>query len=502
MFRLSLACVLAAAWLSSAPASDVPIQGDRARLTDIPKDPRAQIVSYSAAIDLMNINPAVSGSTLDIFSPTTGQQLTLTMPASQWKGPLPGRHFRFSATGDPKIKAIIVNGRLLRIVVNGTGGFALGQPEGSIAVRLTIGGTRFCTVFGGTITRDDGRRFSARQAPAPAACPVAPSDHACASVVCGAQDACHDIGVCNPLTGACSNPPKTDGAPCTDGDACTQTDTCQAGSCSGGNPVVCFDEKCHEASTCNPTTGTCSLGAAKLDGTPCDDGAACTASSSCQAGTCVSSGPTCRNENDQSDRSYCDFITGACVTNTDCPPFQLQPDGTPNLCKSNTGKDPATGLCLYQGTFCPAQGCNIEECEASTGLCKVLHPSIPNCGVSGQVCNNRDNDLTPCDVTLCTYAHCRRGVLLSNCDAQVTRSCAVENPSTCQDAAPCNETDGCVYTGKTCAPPADPCQQLVMDPNATGCCTYVPKDCAAQFGNNPGFTYACTAGVCAATPQP
>ncbi|MBK9262306.1 MAG: hypothetical protein IPM54_21185 [Polyangiaceae bacterium] len=34
---------------------------------------------------------------------------------------------------------------------------------------------------------------------------------------CTATDACHDVGVCNPSTGQCSNPAKPDGTDCPGG---------------------------------------------------------------------------------------------------------------------------------------------------------------------------------------------------------------------------------------------------------------------------------------------
>ena len=40
-----------------------------------------------------------------------------------------------------------------------------------------------------------------------------------APVVCTALDQCHDAGVCDPGTGLCSDPVKTDGAACSDGDS-------------------------------------------------------------------------------------------------------------------------------------------------------------------------------------------------------------------------------------------------------------------------------------------
>ena len=61
---------------------------------------------------------------------------------------------------------------------------------------------------------------------------------------------------------------------------------------------------------------------------------------------------------------------------------------------------------------------------------------------------------------------------------------------------------GRVYAARTdCAPPSDPCMELVMDGTAAGCCTDRAKDCAGEFGNNPAFSYGCDAGVCTATPK-
>ena len=53
-------------------------------------------------------------------------------------------------------------------------------------------------------------------------------------MTCTAQDQCHDVGTCNPATGTCSNPAKSNGSSCSDGNSCTQPDTCQSGSCTAG----------------------------------------------------------------------------------------------------------------------------------------------------------------------------------------------------------------------------------------------------------------------------
>jgi hypothetical protein len=60
-------------------------------------------------------------------------------------------------------------------------------------------------------------------------------------VVCGPLDECHTAGVCNPVTGMCTNPTKANGSTCSDGDACTLDDACTAGSCVSGPVVACDD---------------------------------------------------------------------------------------------------------------------------------------------------------------------------------------------------------------------------------------------------------------------
>jgi hypothetical protein len=55
--------------------------------------------------------------------------------------------------------------------------------------------------------------------------------------ICFASDDCHGIGICDPDTGACTDPPLPDGTVCDDGDPCTATDTCQSGVCYGTDPI-------------------------------------------------------------------------------------------------------------------------------------------------------------------------------------------------------------------------------------------------------------------------
>ena len=68
-----------------------------------------------------------------------------------------------------------------------------------------------------------------------------------APVVCPTPDQCHTQGVCNPSTGVCSNPAKTNGTACDDGNASTCNDVCTNGTCGGSACLIgdiCTDNGC------------------------------------------------------------------------------------------------------------------------------------------------------------------------------------------------------------------------------------------------------------------
>ena len=91
------------------------------------------------------------------------------------------------------------------------------------------------------------------------------------TTTCAPPTACQQPGVCDPQSGACTFTPRPNGVSCSDGNACTRSDSCQAGACVGANPVVCVaSDACHDAETCNPTTGQCPQ-VAKPEGATCND---------------------------------------------------------------------------------------------------------------------------------------------------------------------------------------------------------------------------------------
>ncbi len=196
-------------------------------------------------------------------------------------------------------------------------------------------------------------------------------------VVCVASDQCHDAGLCNPGTGVCTNPVKPNGAACSDGDACTQTDTCQAGVCAGANPVVCTGvDQCHDGGVCDPMTGACS-NPPKPDGSACSDGNACTQTDVCQAGACAGGNPmACQPSDSCHDAGACDPGTGVCSN----PP---KPNGTAcsdgNLCTQTDVCQ--AGVCEGSNeVVCTAMACEpAPACNPSTGLCEAA-PNNTTCG--------------------------------------------------------------------------------------------------------------------------
>lgn len=116
-------------------------------------------------------------------------------------------------------------------------------------------------------------------------------------VICTALDPCHVVGVCDPDTGLCSNPPASDGTNCDDGDVCTQIDKCQNGSCIGSDLVVCTAlDQCHQVGVCDPDTG-CSNPPAP-DFIDCNDGDVCTTNDKCVGGVCRGNPPPPPPSND------------------------------------------------------------------------------------------------------------------------------------------------------------------------------------------------------------
>jgi hypothetical protein len=246
-------------------------------------------------------------------------------------------------------------------------------------------------------------------------------------VVCEAKDACHEAGTCDPATGACSDPPSPDGKTCDDRDLCTQVDTCRAGVCVGGDPVACTaGDQCHEPGSCNPWTGFCSDPASD-DGKRCDDGDACTRVDACRSGACVGAAPVVCAASDQCHvAGTCDPRSGTC-SDPPKPPGSPCDDG--NACTRVDVCD--AGACVGTSPVVCAAKDQCHEpgtCDPAVGVCS--DPPSPD----GKACNDRD---------LCTLVDtCRAG------------ACVGAEPMACTAADQCHEIGRCDPWTGFCSNPA------------------------------------------------
>jgi hypothetical protein len=124
------------------------------------------------------------------------------------------------------------------------------------------------------------------------------------SCVGGSEIDCNDLDACtadscNSLSG-CVN----EAINCDNGNACDGLETCDSGTgCVGGIPVICTaSDQCHDVGVCSPGSGLCS-DPAKPDGTACDDGNAGTSGDTCQGGVCTG-GSACTSTNDPKSKGW------------------------------------------------------------------------------------------------------------------------------------------------------------------------------------------------------
>lgn len=257
--RPALAALLLAASVTAASAADVPLAGDRIKLVDGARPAaRKNVVALLGAVDLAAIDPTVTGGTAIVGRPG-GAVVAMPLPAGGWraKGKGARRRFEFKSRTDPVRSARLVNGRSLRFTAHGPDAYPLGgTPQGEISVVLTIGDVRFCALFGGDVVRDDGTRFRARGADAPAACPaVAGSSTTTSTTATTTSTTTLDSTTtttiaptgCNAPAGARARPA---GCACESSNDCCgtcggnpQNRTC-GGSAYGGSALSCFGPEC------------------------------------------------------------------------------------------------------------------------------------------------------------------------------------------------------------------------------------------------------------------
>lgn len=288
----------------------------------------------------------------------------------------------------------------------------------------------------------------------------------CDGVTCTASDQCHDAGTCNPLTGECSNPARTDGAACNDGDLCTRRDTCQAGVCTGGDPVVCTPlDQCHVVGICEPSTGICS-NPAKPDHTSCNDGNACTLNDVCLSGVCTGAALTCQALDECHDPGTCEAGTGVCSNpnKTDgascndgngvclsgacaaCLPGAQRP------CYTGPEGTAGVGICAMGSETCLADGSGYGSCEGeitpTAEICNNLDDDCDGVIDEGAICPPVPHGLAGCENGECVVTVCDAGY--SDCDGVADNGCETELANTVDHCGACGDDCSDVHGSPFC----------------------------------------------------
>jgi uncharacterized protein (TIGR03382 family) len=152
---------------------------------------------------------------------------------------------------------------------------------------------------------------------------------------------------------ACSNKPE--GALCDDANACTLDDTCHSGICTGTAKDCSASATCRESAGCDPGTGTCLVGAAVADGTACDDSNKCTDSDRCQSGVCHGTAKACAAPDSCHEAGTCDPATGGCTLKPKADGATC-PEGK---CKAGSCQKDGTGQPPPSGLGCSAAGAGL-----------------------------------------------------------------------------------------------------------------------------------------------
>ncbi len=334
-------------------------------------------------------------------------------------------------------------------------------------------------------------------------------------VACPAPLPCHAALACDPATGACDEVPLPDGAPCDDGDPCTIADACTGGACAPGAPVSCEAlDPCHVAGRCDPFSGTCT-NPARSDDAPCDDGLACTMADTCQGGVCTPGVPvTCPAPDACRGVGVCEeglalalrsLGEGGCL-------YPDRPDGTPcddhDAC--TLGDACLGGACTSALTLeCPPTG----PCRAQAGCDPVGGQCVGTPLEDGLTCDDHDACTVGerCVAGACVTAGAlpcpAPGVCEKTVVCQPATGACVADPkpdgSACDDGDPCTPDDACVAgrcvagAPRTC-PPAAPCQQAQGCDPATGACRVeaVPDFVACDDGDGCTAHDVCLVGRC------
>ena len=183
--------------VSAAGATDVLVRGSKLAITGGVQNPAKRRLTFrtlDGAVTPPFADPTTGASLFVFASNLNGQcRALIELPASNWTpiksaGAGLGWRYRDPSGSAGGVRKLVVRRRGGRgkIVVKAKGAAfpcdlsAAGQTL-PLAVTLTVGDTRYCAAFGGTVRANQAGRLKASDAPPPAAC-VAPDDLTAATI--------------------------------------------------------------------------------------------------------------------------------------------------------------------------------------------------------------------------------------------------------------------------------------------------------------------------------
>ena len=341
----------------------------------------------------------------------------------------------------------------------------------------------------------------------------------CVGKTCSSMGECYNVGICDPQTGECNNPAKTDGSLCDDRDSSTHSDVCKAGTCVGVSRCLLqscdASDNCHLAGVCDPATGLCS-DPIKPDGSICDDNNPLTLTSQCSAGSCIGAGQ-CGGTRCITSEPQCKMATcqGNVCVESNRPDSTTCNDGDATTFGDKCQRGICSGTSNCASKTCPGSQCTDQGvCDAATGNCQTTPK------VDGITCDDGDANTVDdkCQAGICVGLLKCTGVTCTASDACHDIGACDPNTGICTDppkgeGSICDDgntdtTDdrcrnavcvGIIQCGNTICDTSN--SQCVITRCVGNQCltTNVADSTPCNDGNTVSFPDTCKSGVCSGT---
>lgn len=191
MTRLALRLTVLVLAASTAGAMDVPVSGKKLTISASQETASKRKLSFTSADAGLGAPYAdpTTGASLFVFASNQsgGCRALVDLPAVNWT-PIKGDGAAFgwqykdqTASAGGVLKLLLKpagSGGKLTLKIKGANfpcDLSASTQAVPVAITLTVGGTRYCAAFGGTVSKNETGKLAAKNAPAPGAC-IAPDD--------------------------------------------------------------------------------------------------------------------------------------------------------------------------------------------------------------------------------------------------------------------------------------------------------------------------------------